>query len=348
MRLKPAEIDAFIKEAGRKTQLILIYGPDEGLVREHSQSLVKAILSDPQDPFGLLDLSEEEYRSDPARLHDEFGAISMFGGTRVVRVRFKSDRYGKQIKDFVASLESGELRGDAVVILEAGDLKPSSALRKTIETSKCGVAVPCYQDDARNVKTLAAKVLQEANIQYTNDVLDTLAELLGGDRAMTRREIEKLTLYKLHDSDKLLSVEDVEACLNAANTLGLEDVTYSALSGDRGVLAKSLDRCFLQAEQPVTIIRALTRHVERLRTARLAMDRGASNREAVDQLRPKPHFKRRQAFERQLQSWGSAKLTKALELLYEAELNCKTTGLPAESICTQTSFRIARAAGNRR
>jgi len=348
MRLKPAEIDAFIQAAGRSAQLILIYGPDEGLVREHSQTLVKNILSDPGDPFALLDLSEEEYRSDPARLHDEFGAISMFGGKRVVRIRFKSDRYGKQIKDFVASLESGDLRGDAVVVLEAGDLKPSSALRKTIEASKCGAALPCYQDDARSVKALAGKILKESDIQYTNEVMEVLAELLGGDRAMTRREIEKIVLYKLADSNKTLSVEDVEACLNAANTLGLEDVTYSALSGDRHMLAQSLDRCFLQTEQPVTIIRALTRHIERLRTARLAVDRGASNREAVDQLRPKPHFKRRQAFERQLQSWGALKLNKALELLYEAERSCKTTGLPAQTICTQTSFRIARAAGGRR
>lgn len=348
MRLKPADIDAFIKAAGRNTQLILIYGPDEGLVREHSQTLAKTILSDPSDPFALLDLSEDEYRSDPARLHDEFGAISMFGGKRVVRIRFKSDRYGKQIKDFVASLESGDLRGEAIIILEAGDLKPSSVLRKTVESSKCGAALPCYQDDMRSVKALASKILLDENIQYTNEILDILAELLGGDRAMTRREIEKIVLYKLNDSDKTLSVEDVEACLNAANTLGLEDVTYAALSGNRDMLAQSLDRCFLQAEQPVTIIRALARHIERLRTARLAVDRGASNREAVDQLRPKPHFKRRQAFERQLQSWGAVKLNKALDLLYEAERNCKTTGLPAEAICTQTSFRIARAAGTRR
>ena len=347
MRLKPAEIEAFINDGGRGIKLVLIYGPDEGLVREHSQSLTAKILDDPSDPFSLLDLSEDEYRSDPARLHDEFGAISMFGGNRVIRVRFKSDRYGKQIKEFTENLESGGLSGDATIILEAGDLKPSSVLRKTCEASKSAIALPCYQDDSRSIKALASKMLKEFNIQHTNEVLDVLADSLGSDRAMTRREIEKLILFKSSHPNNALEEQDIEACLTAANTLGLEDVTYSAFSGDVRLLTKSLDRCFLQTEQPVTIIRALSRHVERLRIARLAMDRGASHRAAVDQLRPKPHFRRRSAFERQLQSWGSGKINKAIELLYEAERHCKTTGMPAETICTQTSLRIARAAGGR-
>ena len=348
MRLKPAEIDAFISAGGRDSQIILIYGPDEGLVRERSRILANALLTDPADPFALLDLSEDEYRSDPARLHDEFGAISMFGGKRVIRIRFRSDRYGKQIKAFVESLESGQLSGDAVVILEAGDLKPSSSLRKTLEACKFGAALPCYQDDARSLKALAGKMLKDADIQYTNDIIDWLVESLGSDRAMTRREVEKLILYKQSDQNSELTAGDIAACLTAANDLGLEDVTYSALSGDIDMLAKSLDRCFLQAEQPVTIIRALSRHIERLRLARLAMEQGATDRQAVEQLRPKPHFKRKAAFERQLRSWGIPKINKAIELLYEAEKNCKTTGLPAEAICTQMSFRIARAAGGRR
>ena len=344
MRLKGRDIDAFLATPRTDISFVLVYGPDEGLVRERAQHLVQFYLKDSTDPFALLDLSEDEYRADPARLSDEFSAISMFGGMRAIRLRLKTDRSGRQIKSLIEDLDSGAITGDAVIIVEAGDLKPSSATRKSAESAKRAAALPCYRDDDASLKRLVSDMLSQESIQYTNETLDLMVSMLGNDRAITRQELQKIILFKHGDDDSILREEDIRQCMASANELGLQDVAYATADGDTRRLAQSLDRCALQSDTPVAILRSLSRHMEQLHMVQCTVENGASRTQAVDQLRPRLHFKLRPKFERQLRYWTRRRCEQALSLLYTAELDCKTTGLPNQSICAQTAFRLARAA----
>jgi DNA polymerase III subunit delta len=61
-------------------------------------------------------------------------------------------------------------------------------------------------------------------------------------------------------------------------------------------------------------------------------------------LKPPLFFKLQDRFKRQLRVWSLARAAQALTLLTHAELNAKTTGLPAEAICRDALLRIARGA----
>jgi DNA polymerase-3 subunit delta len=347
MRLKGKEIDRFVASPDPSLPVILIYGPDEGLVRERSTMIAQKNLSDPDDPFALLDLNEDEFKADPARLSDEFGAVSMFGGKRVIRLRFKTDRYGKHIKELLSTISDGSLKGDATIIIEAGDLKVTSALRKACEGAKNAVALPCYRDEGFGLKNLVKDTLRQENIRATEDILDLLVSELGNDRAITRKELEKLVLYKQADTSNAndLTLNDIEQAIASANTLGLQDVAYSTASGDLQTLTKSLERCFLQNEQPIAIIRSLVRHMEQLHLVLCYMEQGENARSAMDKLKPRIHFSRKASFEKQMRLWTKARCEHALSILLQSETDCKTTGMPTESICAQIMMRLARAAG---
>ena len=60
--------------------------------------------------------------------------------------------------------------------------------------------------------------------------------------------------------------------------------------------------------------------------------------------RPPIFFKHQAIMQRQIQMWRPQRLAQALAILTEAELDCKTTGLPAEAICGRALIRIANAA----
>ena len=92
------------------------------------------------------------------------------------------------------------------------------------------------------------------------------------------------------------------------------------------------------------MIRALLRHLQRLHllTARVAA--GASPDEAIRGARPPIFFKEQDSFRRQLQRWGDRRLRRALARAAEAEFRMKQTGLPAETICREALFAIAREA----
>jgi DNA polymerase-3 subunit delta len=52
-------------------------------------------------------------------------------------------------------------------------------------------------------------------------------------------------------------------------------------------------------------------------------------------------FPRQAAFRAQLGLWTRSQLADALGLLAEAEIECKTTGLPADVMCGRALVRLA-------
>src|ERR1700709_1803255 len=85
--IKPAQAEAFVARPDPAYPVVLLYGPDAGLVSERAQAIIAASVDDPADPFAVIGLSGDELASDPARLADGAKSIPMFGGRRVVRVR---------------------------------------------------------------------------------------------------------------------------------------------------------------------------------------------------------------------------------------------------------------------
>jgi DNA polymerase III delta subunit len=64
----------------------------------------------------------------------------------------------------------------------------------------------------------------------------------------------------------------------------------------------------------------------------------------VDPTRLGVHWTRKAGFERQMRQWSSTRLLRALEILTDAELTVKSTGMPAAAACGDALLRIARAA----
>src|SRR5438270_9379407 len=86
MEVKSFQIDKFIAKPPAGITAALVFGPDQGLVRERANVLARSIVPDLTDPFRVSELDEGRIISDPACLWDEAASLSMFGGQRVVRI----------------------------------------------------------------------------------------------------------------------------------------------------------------------------------------------------------------------------------------------------------------------
>src|SRR5262249_38145176 len=87
MKLDARSIAAFLAAPDPDVRAGLLYGPDEGKVRERGAELARRVVSDLSDPFRVAEFAGSALADDPARLADEAAAIAMIGGRRVVRVR---------------------------------------------------------------------------------------------------------------------------------------------------------------------------------------------------------------------------------------------------------------------
>lgn len=339
VKIAPREADGFVRHApAAEMAAVLIYGPDDGLVRERATQLVDAVLGGERDPFRFTELMASELDADPARLRDEAASLSLTGGRRLVLVRGAGDALAD---DIAALLEDGAC--EALVVCEAGNLPASSRLRKAFEGAGQAAAVPCYADAARDVARIVESAVHAAGLEIDRAAVAYLADWLGADRGLTRQEVEKLILFKGKGGGPISEAE-ARACVGDGTGMALEDLVYAAADGDSALLDGRLARSFREGNDAVVVLRKTASHLQRLQLALAAMDSGASTGDAMGRLRPPVFFQRKAAFTRQIRSWTSAKVMGALDIITEAELQCKSTGLPAQAICGRALMRVASAA----
>ena len=344
VKIAAKDAESFAKTPpGPELRAVLVYGPDAGLVAERAKALAAGAAGDLDDPFRVVQLGAEQLAGDPARLSDEAAALCFTGGRRVVWLRGDGDGSAGACKEFLA-----ELPGEALVVLEAGDLPARSALRKLFESAGPGVAaLPCYRDEARDLSGLARELLGAAGLTISRDALQALTEALGGDRQLTRRELEKLVLYK-SDQGGEVGLEDVRAVVGDVSAYAQEDIALAVGSGDLATLDRLLARAFAEGLQPVSLLRRTAGHFERLMQAAALLAAGANEQAALAKLRPPVFWKLRGPFLAQARAWRLDALEDGLARLIAAEIQCKTTGLPAETMAGRALLGLAARSPLRR
>ena len=341
MKLAPARVEGFLRRPDPEIRAVLLYGPDAGLARERADSLARTICADLHDPFRVADLAAAAVIADPARLTDEAAQIGLFGGRRVVRVRDAGDASAPVFTRFLA-----DPVGDTLVIAEAGDLPGRSALRRVFDDAPNAAAIGCYPDSARDLALVIREAFAAHRVAASRDATDFLVEHLGDDRLVTRSELEKLTLYA--GDGGTIDIDDARAVIADSAALSMNDALLAAAEGNAAALDRALARVFQEGESPVTVIRALLRHLQRLHLLAARMAGGGSIEEAIRAARPPIFFKEQDSYRRQLTRWNVERLCEALERVAEAEFRMKLTGLPAETICREAMFALVGEVSRRR
>ena len=336
MKLPAGRVEAFLRRPDREIRAVLLYGPDAGLVRERADTIARTVCPDLRDAFLVAEIPAATLAADPARLADEAAQISLMGGRRVVRVRDAGDGVATIFGRFLA-----DARGDAMVIAEAGDLPGRSSLRRVFDEAPVAAAIGCYPDGPRELALVIRDSLGTHRVTASRDAVAFLVEHLGGDRLLTRAELDKLALYAGDGGQ--IELDDARLAVGDSAAISLDDAVLAAADGDAAVLERALGRVFQEGESPVTVIRALLRHLQRLHLFAARIAAGATAAEVLRSARPPVFFRHEDRFKRQLGIWNAARLAPLLGLVGEAEFRMKLTGLPAETICRQALLTVAQA-----
>lgn len=336
MKLDARRIAAFLRDPG-EARVVLLHGEDVGMIRDRAEALTRAVAGALDDPFRVTELDRDEVAALPA----EAASLSMTGGRRVVRMREIGDTEAaraavRQVLDGSAS---------ALVIIEAPNLSNRSALRRVIEAAPQGAAIACYPEEGRALEETVRQALTGGGVGAEAEALAWLVDHLGADRAATRQEIEKLTLYV--GPGGRVDMDAAMACVGDLAGLSLDDALFAATAGDVAVADRALELAIAEGAAPVGVVRAALIHLQRLHRARLDVDAGMPPAEAARTARPPVFFRRVNAFARALSLWTATGLMAAMNALAEAERACKRTGAPDLTICRNALLTIARRAAAR-
>ena len=160
---------------------MLLYGPDAGLVAERAAALAQIFVKRGKGQTEIVRLDDRDLAEDPARLEVELRTAPMFASQSVIRVAAGARLDVPSLKALLAT------PSDNVLIVEAGNLRPDSGLRKLFETHKSAVALPCYSDEKSLLGLIDAE-LAEAGLSIDRETRDYLMTRLGADQALSRSE----------------------------------------------------------------------------------------------------------------------------------------------------------------
>jgi DNA polymerase III subunit delta len=337
MKIAPRQLAAFLQRPDPEIRAVLFYGADAGLVRERAAAIARSVCPDPGDPFRVAELAGAALLADPARLADEAAQLSLVAGRRVVRVRDAADAHARLFAGFL-----GGTQGDALVVVEAGELSGSSSLRRAFEAAPRAAAIGCYPDAPRDRAQVIRETLATHRVSASPDATRYLVDHLGEDRLVTRSELEKLALF-IGDGGRV-ELDDALAMVGDEAALELDDAVMAAAGGDPARLERALGRVLLEGESPVTVVRAALRHLQRLHAMVAALGGAGSIDEVMRAARPPIFFKHQDSVRHQLGVWGEPALRAALGHLTAAEIAIKTTGMPAETLCREALVTVARTA----
>ncbi|MFV0431726.1 MAG: DNA polymerase III subunit delta [Alphaproteobacteria bacterium] len=337
MKISVNQIAATLKNPNPAYMAWLVYGPDEGKVREYGSKLAQSVLQGDTDPLRVSDFLGSQLKDEPAKFFDEVGTISMFGGQRVLRIRSAKDEVASIVEDYVNAPNS-----DTLVIIEAGDLKPRSKLRLLFEKATLAGAIPCYLDEARDIAQMAQEVIASYGMQIERSAQAEMLSRLGSDRALSRSEVEKICLYK---GEGQIELEDIEALLGDSSQSSINAVIMAAASGNIKELEQEIQQIWGEAVSPISLLRAANNHFLRLQQAAIFMQQGLNANDAVSKLAPPIFFKVKPLFIAQLRLWSIARISQALELLNDVESQCKAHGNLAKTLTHRLFIRFCMAAG---
>ena len=336
MKLSGIKIASFIDNPPAHARGALVYGPDRGLTKEYQKKLTIKIVPDSEDPFLVTTLIADVIKANPSEIAMQGAQISLMGGRRVVVVTDADDKILSGIEEFMT------VNTDTFLIVQAGDLKPTSKVRKLFESDNSLAAVPCYQDESRAVSAVLAEAMKNANIQMTRDGFDWAVGNMGADRLATRSEIEKLVLYA--GDTGVLSLNDVQACMVDASSHAMDDVVYAVGNGNIPALDSALGIILDEGTSLIGVLRIMNMHLMKLHRGVIDI---RSGKRAEDVARG-VFFKRQNSFIGQLKSWSSTNLVRAIKVVQDAEEKCKQTGIPNEAYAGRALYQVATLARQRR
>lgn len=305
---KASGVPRFLKSPDSQCRFVLIYGPDAGLVSERAAALADTFARRQGRDAEVIRLDDRDFAEEPARLDIELRTQPMFASAKVVRVTA-----GNRLD--VPSLKAllGE-PSDNALIVEAGNLRPDSGLRKLFEKLPDGAALPCYADE-RDLSGVIDSELAEAGLTIDRETKAYLMNRLGADQAMSRTEVAKLALYAKGNGS--VTHDDIAAIVGDAAEIALENFVYAASAGEPRNALRELQRLAAAGTDRAAALSALARHFTQLHRAAATQASGGSLEDAVRSLRPRPHFKREPTFLAHCRKWGAHRLAHALPLIQE-------------------------------
>jgi DNA polymerase-3 subunit delta len=320
------------KEQNLNYAPLLLYGPNEGLIRENYAKL-KNILN--WTNFDKINLTGKSITEQPEILIDEIKTVSMFSDHKIITIDHAVDKNIEIFKEAFHILPSNTL-----IIVLADNLKKTSKIRTFFEKSESCLACANYEDDMKSnsqqIQILEKKIGKVLN----KDIKNYLNQNLSSNRMISNHEVDKLILL-YHENDTIPKLEEIKFIFNDNSDLGLSKISQLAFSGQPNKVSINLNRIFAEGVNSVAVVRTMLNYVQRIQVTQIALKKTNDFESAIKSLKPPVFWKDKDNFKLHCIKWPISETIFNFDLLVDTELNCKVDYNLTNILCERAIINIA-------
>jgi DNA polymerase-3 subunit delta len=338
VKITKQSVGRTVDQPNPDTRLYLFHGPDDAQSRALGQRLLTALGA------SKFVLAAGAVKSDPAALSDEAGAMSLFGGKRLIWI----EPAGDEISAGVEALLSGAA-SESPVLAIAGALRKTSTLLKLAEASPIAAAFAAYVPEGQDAERMVIDVGRGVGLKVSSSVAARIAASCGNDQALVSQELQKLALYidASPHTPKELEHEAIDAVgtdTAEGDVLRLADL---ALSGDIAGLSEELVRLPPGGTEAIPVVRSLQRRLLLLAPARARVERGETPDGVMTSMGKALFWKDKATFRAMLSSWDADRLGRVAERAGKLERALIFSAAPQQEALGEELLAIAREARRR-
>ena len=339
MKASKQSVARAVDQPDREVRFYLFHGPDEAQSRALGARLVEALGA------SRFLVAAGAVKSDPAALADEAGAMSLFGGARVLWIEPAGDDIAAGVE---ALLEAPAAESATVAI--AGSLRKTSTLLKLAEGSPHALSFAAYAPEGQDAERMVIDIGRRFGLKIAPPVAARIAATCGNDQAIVSQELQKLALYvdASPHSPKELDHEAIDAVGAEAAEGDFLRLADLALSGDLAGLAEELSKLSAAGSETIPVVRSLQRRLLMLAPARAKVERGERLDAVMTSLGKSLFWKDKPVVEKMLAKWSAEDLAKVAERAGELERALMFEPGPERETLGEELLAIARAAHGRR
>jgi len=331
MIIKDFQIEKIIKE-NKGFLPFLIYGPNEGLIRNHIQKIKSDYLSDVD--FEEISITGKSLDLSPDTLETSANSISMFNNYKLIILESLKDKNMSKLESVIDSAPT-----QTMLIVKADNLKKTSKLRKLFESNAQCYALACYEDDAKSMMRLIDGFMKENNITVDRDIKNYLMQTLSTDRMISFNELQKISLF-YNNADTTPHLEEIKNLLNDTSSNNLQKMNESVMYGNTTKSSNIISKLLSEGNNPISVLRSLINYLKRVQKVKVEMKKGSNFDTAIKFLRPPLFWKDKDNFQQHCVRWPLNKIEKNLSRLLDAEIDCKTNSKLSSILCERSILTI--------
>ena len=298
------------KIKSQNNKFVLLYGSNSG----HKSEIINNYFT--ENFLGeILHIDENEVINNENFI-TELLTKSLFDNNKIIVI----SRVTEKISDIILEILERDLEG-ITIILNSGILEKNSKLRKLFEKENNLTAIPFYEDNNRNLISIAQIFFQEKKLRVSQEVVNLLVERSKGDRGNLKNELNKISNLSL--TNKNINIDTVTKLTNLAENYSVFELSDNYLAKNSKKVSHILNENNYNSEDCILILRTILNKAKRLLRLKDQVEKHKNIDMVLSSFKPPIFWKEKEIVKKQVESWSFKEINRIIYKINDVEILIK-------------------------